>query len=48
MGNIDAGILAASWSPDDTLLVLATGTLRCMRTNLLNVESVDQATVNSF
>lgn len=28
MGNIDAGILAASWSPDDSLLVLATGKLR--------------------
>ncbi|KAI0090814.1 pol II transcription elongation factor [Irpex rosettiformis] len=25
VGNIDAGILAASWSPDDTLLVLVTG-----------------------
>ncbi|KAI0686278.1 Elongator complex protein 1 [Cytidiella melzeri] len=25
VGNIDAGILAASWSPDDSLLVLATG-----------------------
>ena len=25
VGNVDAGILAASWSPDDSLLVLATG-----------------------
>ena len=25
MGNVDSGILAASWSPDDSLLVLATG-----------------------
>lgn len=25
VGNIDAGILAASWSPDDSLLVLVTG-----------------------
>ena len=27
VGNIDAGILAASWSPDESLLVLATGML---------------------
>ena len=25
VGNVDAGILAASWSPDDSLLALATG-----------------------
>lgn len=25
VGNVDAGILAASWSPDDSLVVLATG-----------------------
>lgn len=27
VGNVEEGILAAEWSPDDSMLVLATGTL---------------------
>ena len=30
VGNVEAGILAASWSPDDSLLVLATGVPRIL------------------